>query len=329
MGSIRNSMAVMLSVMALAAFVSDAGAQTRRSSDVKKSKPAQVTRQAPEKPKSGSTVTRQAPPKRQNPPQNVKPGGKPDNKVDKPGNRPDVKPNDQPGNRPDVRPGDRPDKGPGSKPGQGPGMKPGNGPGHGPGQKPGQGPGMRPDHRPEPPKVRPPRHDRPDRYRYGYRVRVLPARAHRYVYHGTVYYFHDDIWYRPSGGYYVVCRPPRGMYVASDIISDIAWAAVRIAYYNAVANTAYRLAADIDVTQNYADEDSEYFYLDGVFYAKDSDGTYLVTTPPAGALVEALPEDFETVILKDGKEYYKVDDTVFRMTVLEGKPYFEVIGQQY
>jgi len=50
--------------------------------------------------------------------------------------------------------------------------------------------------------------------------------------------------------------------------------------------------------------------------------------PPAGALVESLPEDFDIVTLK-GKEYYKVDDTIYKMTISEGKPYFEVLGQMY
>jgi hypothetical protein len=45
-------------------------------------------------------------------------------------------------------------------------------------------------------------------------------------------------------------------------------------------------------------------------------------------LVENLPEDYEMVTL-NGEEYYKVDDTVYRVTISEGKPYFEVLGQLY
>ena len=66
-----------------------------------------------------------------------------------------------------------------------------------------------------------------------------------------------------------------------------------------------------------------------MFYAKDARGEYNVIVPPAGALVETLPEDFDMVTLADGNEYYKVDDTIYKVTVLEGKPYFEVVGQQY
>ena len=31
----------------------------------------------------------------------------------------------------------------------------------------------------------------------------------------------------------------------------------------------------------------------------------------------------------DGMDFYKVDDTVYRLTLVEGKPYLEVLGQMY
>ena len=187
------------------------------------------------------------------------------------------------------------------------------------------------------------------------------------MYRGVTYYCYNDIWYRPYGGYYVVCRPPYGTSLAANIIADVAWTAVRLSYYNTVANTyrqvndnnryiaeqneiiaqnnaliasqnaaiaqdqqmaqaAYALANDLGLVQSYAAADSEYFYQDGVFYSKDSRGEYQVIVPPAGALVEALPEDFDMVAL-NGEDYYKVDDTVYKVTVYDGKPYFEVVGQ--
>ena len=191
----------------------------------------------------------------------------------------------------------------------------------------------------------------------------------RHVYFGVTYYCYNDIWYRPYGGYYVVCRPPFGTVLAADLIADIAWTAVRISYYNTVADTyrkinenneyiarqneviaqnnaliaaqnqmiamnqqlaaqASRLADELGLVQSYAAADSAYFYQDGVFYVQDKNGEYKVIIPPAGALVEALPEDFDMVTL-NGEEYYKVDDTVYRVIVSEGKPYFEVLGQLY
>ncbi|MBR5567271.1 MAG: hypothetical protein IKW27_00875 [Bacteroidales bacterium] len=97
----------------------------------------------------------------------------------------------------------------------------------------------------------------------------------------------------------------------------------------AQAQAAYTLAAQLGLVQSYADAGQEYYYQDGVFYAKDSKGDYYVIVPPAGALVETLPEDYDIVVLADGNEYYKVDYTIYRVTIIEGKPYFEVLGQLY
>ena len=254
-------------------------------------------------------------------------------------------------------------------------------------------PGHRPgDRKPEPVKVRPdrgpdhrPRHPRDhdfmhysaprhfwahDHHCYGYRVRVLPTHVHHYVHHGISYYCYNDIWYRPYGGYYVVCRPPFGTVLAANLIADMAWAAVRLSYYNTVLNTysqinenneyiaqqnaiiaqnnatiaaqnsaiamnqaqaqaAYALANQLGLVQSYAAVGSEYFYQDGVFYAKDASGEYKVILPPAGALVETLPEDYDMITLSDGNEYYKVDETIYKVTIVDGKPYFEVLGQLY
>ena len=95
------------------------------------------------------------------------------------------------------------------------------------------------------------------------------------------------------------------------------------------AQVAYTLANQLGLVQSYAAADSNYYYQDGVFYMMDAKGEYKVIVPPAGALVENLPEDYDLVTLADGNEYYKVDDTVYKITILEGKPYFEVLGQMY
>ena len=96
---------------------------------------------------------------------------------------------------------------------------------------------------------------------------------------------------------------------------------------NALKSLAsYNLATKLGLVQSYASADVEYYYDDGVFFTKDN-GEYKVIVPPAGALIKALPEDYVTVTLADGNEYYRVDDTIYRMTVTDGVPYFEVIGQ--
>ena len=202
---------------------------------------------------------------------------------------------------------------------------------------------------------------------YGYRVRSLPVYARRHLFGGVTYYIYNDIWYRPYNGYYVICRPPFGTSLAANIISDIAWTAVKLSYYNTVANTyntisennayiaqqnqiiaqnnatiasqnqmiaqsqpkayeAYGKANQLGLIQSYASASASYYYQDGVFYSQAADGQYYVIVPPAGALVESLPEDFDTVIL-NGEKYYRVDDTIYQMTISDGKPYFEVLGQ--
>lgn len=263
--------------------------------------------------------------------------------------------------RPDVRPAQRPGAGSAFKPDHGkPPVKV-----H-PGHKP-SGPRVHPVHRDFIAYDRPPRFWDPHYHYFGHRVRVLPSRARVHVHFGVSYYCYNDIWYRPYGGYYVICRPPFGTVLAANLIADMAWTAVRFSYYNTVINkyrqinennkyiaeqneiiarnnatiaaqnaaiamnqqqaaTAFTLADELGLVQSYAAADGEYFYQDGVFYAKDASGEYKVIVPPAGALVDSLPDDYEMVTLRD-EEYYKVDDTVFKVTLSEGKPYFEVLGQ--
>ena len=203
---------------------------------------------------------------------------------------------------------------------------------------------------------------------YGYRVNYLPPRYRRVTYWGIDYCFYDGIYYRPYGGYWVVCRPPFG--VCIDLaISDLMFRSVRFAYYhntyrlyraidannriideqnriiaqnNATiaaqnsafalnstrANSAATLADRLGLVQSYAYANQPYYYQDGVFYIVNSNGQYEVIVPPAGALVEELPDDYDTITL-DGVDYYKVDDTVYRTTLVECKPYLEVLGQMY
>ena len=201
---------------------------------------------------------------------------------------------------------------------------------------------------------------------FGYRVSYLPARRTRVVYAGIPYYLLDGIYYRYYGGYYYVSRPPFGI-VVDAILDNIVYAACNFAYYYDVANTyrtinenaqtiasqnatiaannatiakqnadialnseraaqSYKEADRLGLVQSYADAGVEYFYQDGMFFIKGADGKYVTIVPPAGALVSELPDDYDTVTL-DGEEYYKVDDTVYKLTIIDGSPYFEVLGQ--
>ena len=101
----------------------------------------------------------------------------------------------------------------------------------------------------------------------------------------------------------------------------------RAAGNNRLADESYALASRMGLVQSYASASTEYFYDDGVFYVKASDGQYQTIAPPAGALVNELPDDYE-VFTFDNDEYYLVDDSVYRTVVIEGKVYFEVLGQR-
>lgn len=195
---------------------------------------------------------------------------------------------------------------------------------------------------------------------YGYYVTTRPIHYEIRHYHGIDYYFWNDIWYRYSFGRYWVCRPPFGY--AFTPLADAVLAACSFAYYYDVISEGERtiaeqnatiaannaviaeqnseiaanarkvsesssLAESLGLSQSFAKAGTEYYYNDGVFYIKGDDGQYIVIVPPAGALVDALPGDYELIEL-GGNTYYKVDDTVYRMTISEeGKACFEVLGQ--
>lgn len=266
----------------------------------------------------------------------------------------------------------RPETRPAQRPGAGSAFKPNNAkppvkvqPNHKPNHK----PRVHPSHRDFIAYDRPAHFWTPHYHYFGHRVRVLPARARLFRHHGIAYYCYNDIWYRPFGGYYIICRPPFGTVLAANLIADMAWTAVRFSYYNTVFNNyrqinennryiaeqneiiaknnatiaaqnaaiamnqkqaaaAFSLADELGLVQSYAAANAEYFYQDGVFYAQDPSGEYKVIVPPAGAMVDSLPEDYEMVTL-GGEEYYKVDDTVYKVTLSDGKPFFEVLGQLY
>ena len=208
----------------------------------------------------------------------------------------------------------------------------------------------------------------PDPHYFGWRVEVLPPRYRRVRYYGIDYYFWNDVYYRPFRGHYVICRPPIGV-ILDRALHDITFASVRFAYYSSMyrtysaidannryideqnriiaqnnatiaaqnnaialnssaAGASYSIANQLGLVQSYAYADKEYFYEDGVFYIVNANGRYEVIVPPAGALVEKLPEDYDTLTL-GGVEYYRVDDTVYRMVLVSGVPYLEVLGQMY
>ena len=202
-------------------------------------------------------------------------------------------------------------------------------------------------------------------HHYGHYRPTPPPHYHVYHYWGRDYYFWENVWYRYYADRYWICRPPFGyiftplddaVFAACafayyfdrlyyyDLVNDNARTIVEqnetIAANNAIiasqnetiarnaelARASGDLAVSLGLVQSYADASVEYFYNDGVFYVKGADGEYTVIVPPAGAIVDTLPDDYETVEL-DGHTYYKVDETLYRMIALDGKACFEVLGQ--
>ena len=203
---------------------------------------------------------------------------------------------------------------------------------------------------------------------FGFRVEVLPPRYKVVRYFGIDYYICNDVYYRPYRCHYIVCRPPFGVTIARSVV-DISFATVNFAYYSNVYRTfgaidannryidqqnriiaqnnatimaqnraiamnpnsalsSYEIANRLGLVQSYAYADRNYFYQDGVFYIVNAGGQYQVIVPPAGALVQNLPEDYDIITL-GGVQYYRVDDTVYRLTLVSGSPYLEVLGQMY
>ena len=206
----------------------------------------------------------------------------------------------------------------------------------------------------------------PEPHYFGYRIVSLPPRPHRMVHWGVTYYYYNNVYYRPWGSVYVVCRPPFGVVIERAIVSaalrDLRFAYYHNAYYtyreidanyrtideqnriiarnNATiaaqnsamalnanrAYSAYELANQLGLVQSYANAATNYYYEDGVFFVVNAKGQYEVIVPPAGALVSELPDDYETLVM-NGIEYYMVDNTVYRVTLVDGTPYLEVLGQ--
>ena len=207
-----------------------------------------------------------------------------------------------------------------------------------------------------------------DLHMYGYRIHTLPPSYKRYTYWGVDYYLYKNVYYRRYGNSYVVCRPPVGIVIDLGRY-DIHFSRVHFAYYfdvyrpfdvvdrnyriileqnreiarnNAVlarqnqalalntsrALSSYDIARALGLIQSFAGIDKDYFYQDGVFYTVKRNGRFEVIVPPAGALVDELPDDYDIIVL-NGVEYYKVDDTVYRLVLIDGIPCLEVLGQMY
>jgi hypothetical protein len=290
MKAMRQMMAVMLMGLAFSAAQVESSAQSRSKND---RKPAATTNHS----KPAARPVRP----------DVKPGGQssrpsgPATKPSGPATRPSgpaTKPSG-PTTRPSG-PATRP-SGPATKPGgpsnrpSGPATKP-----SGPVNKP-SGPAARPNR----PTTRPPA-PKPvygPGHKPGYRPAPRPPkRAPRPV---------------------IVVRPTYGTIITATIASQLVRSAVRAASRPIYITVESR---GLSLSHSYISSGTEYYYQDGVFYIIDAYGQYITIIPPTGALVEYLPDDYVR-FTRGGETYYRVDDTVYALTLIDGNPYFEVLGQ--
>lgn len=121
----------------------------------------------------------------------------------------------------------------------------------------------------------------------------------------------------------IVVRPTYGTIIAANIASQLVRSAVRAASRPIYITVESR---GLSLSHSYISSGTEYYYQDGVFYIIDAYGQYITIIPPTGALVEYLPDDYVR-FTRGGETYYRVDDTVYALTLIDGNPYFEVLGQ--
>ncbi|MCU7552311.1 DUF6515 family protein [Chitinophagaceae bacterium LB-8] len=65
------------------------------------------------------------------------------------------------------------------------------------------------------------------------------------------------------------------------------------------------------------------YYYGRAYYEKSGDG-YKVVAPPAGAIVDSLPEDGEEVKIGD-QTYVKIGETYYQPVKVDGKDKYEVV----
>lgn len=228
--------------------------------------------------------------------------------------------------RPDVKPGGQSSRpsGPATRP-SGPATKP-----SGPATKP-SGPAARPNRpttrpgspatRPSAPVTKPGGH--PQKPDHGYKPAPKPI-------YGPGHKSGHKPGYRPAPRPpkrapkpVIVVRPTYGTIIAANITSQLVRSAVRAASRPVYITVESR---GLSLSHSYISSGTEYYYQDGVFYIIDAYGQYITIIPPTGALVEYLPDDYVR-FTRGGDTYYRVDDTVYALTLIDGNPYFEVLGQ--
>ena len=114
------------------------------------------------------------------------------------------------------------------------------------------------------------------------------------------YHYYGGIFYKPYAGSFIVVRPPK-------------CARVKVLPKN-------RMIIKMG--------DKNYFYYYGTFYCNDRlNDDYVITDPPKGAIVDAIPGGYEIKIIDD-VEYIVWEDTWFKQVELEdGEIGYKVVSE--
>jgi hypothetical protein len=131
----------------------------------------------------------------------------------------------------------------------------------------------------------------------GQRVERVPSGAEKLAVKLTTYWYAEGLFYRKSGGSYLVVRPPIGAFVRSQPRS-----AVRV-----LANGV------------------RYHYHDGFFYRRRAPSKFEVVRAPTGAVVESLPKNARRRIIA-GKVAWWYAGVNYRPFERGGRTYYRVMG---
>jgi hypothetical protein len=130
-------------------------------------------------------------------------------------------------------------------------------------------------------------------------VKTLNTGSVSITFKGHRMHYHNGIFYKTNGPKYIVTRAPHGIRIK-------------------VLPLGYK---------RFILDKRTCFYYYGTFYQKvDGADEFEVIQAPAGAVVDAIPEGYETVVI-DGIEYYTLDDVKYKTKELNnGEIAYEVVG---
>lgn len=121
-------------------------------------------------------------------------------------------------------------------------------------------------------------------------------KARQIHYSGRDYYYRNGVFYFRDGVDYRVTKAPIGVRISLLPEPRLIWV-----------------------------NNIQYYYYFGTYYRYiELTREYEVVTPPVGAIVESIPDGYETVVI-NGETYYIVDDAQYKAVIYNGEIWYEVI----